>query len=204
MDPSRAFCAVEYDVFGRPHEARHFSFLPPAHFFICDRCRNGAAKQSTETQSVQSAVSRYKEKHEGVQLLLAKAKQGDSGAQFWSGVAYEEGWCTKSDLKKALRFYSQAAEQGDPDVQNSLGQMYEEGRGVKQDYALAAKWYLKAAEHAPDLGGAGQGRDNLGMLYLQGLGVPKDYVSRLYVVSLGWNGKELIRGTSSDDSTSGT
>jgi uncharacterized protein len=33
-----------------------------------------------------------------------------------------------------------------------------------------------AAEHVPDLGGAGQGRNNLGLLYLNGNGVPKDYV----------------------------
>jgi hypothetical protein len=41
---------------------------------------------------------------------------------------------------------------------------------------VAAKWYRKAAEHVPDFGGAGQGRNNLGLLYLSGLGVPKDYV----------------------------
>ena len=33
-----------------------------------------------------------------------------------------------------------------------------------------------AAEHVPDFGGAGQGRNNLGLLYLNGDGVPKDYV----------------------------
>jgi hypothetical protein len=34
----------------------------------------------------------------------------------------------------------------------------------------------RAAEHVPNLGGAGQGRNDLGLLYLKGLGVPKDYV----------------------------
>jgi TPR repeat protein len=33
-----------------------------------------------------------------------------------------------------------------------------------------------AAEHVPDLGGAGQGRTNLRLLYLNGDGVPRDYV----------------------------
>ena len=32
------------------------------------------------------------------------------------------------------------------------------------------------AEHVPDLGGAGQGRNELGLLYVDGLGVPKDYI----------------------------
>jgi TPR repeat protein len=41
---------------------------------------------------------------------------------------------------------------------------------------LATEWYLKAAEHFPDLGGAGQGRNSLGLLYMQGLGVPQDYI----------------------------
>jgi TPR repeat protein len=54
--------------------------------------------------------------------------------------------------------------------------MYEDGRGVEQSYAMAAKWFRKAAEHVPDLGGAGQGRNELGLLYVDGLGVPKDYV----------------------------
>jgi uncharacterized protein len=54
--------------------------------------------------------------------------------------------------------------------------MYEDGEGVTQNYAIAAKWYKRAAEHVPNLGGAGQGRNNLGMLYLDGRGVPRDYV----------------------------
>ena len=54
--------------------------------------------------------------------------------------------------------------------------MYENGEGVPQDYAQAAKWYRSAAEHVVDLGGAGQGRNNLGLLYLCGHGIPKDYV----------------------------
>jgi hypothetical protein len=54
--------------------------------------------------------------------------------------------------------------------------MYEDGEGVRQNYVFAARWYRKAAEHVPDLGGAGAGRNNLGLLYLDGLGVPKDFV----------------------------
>jgi hypothetical protein len=54
--------------------------------------------------------------------------------------------------------------------------MYEDGEGVQQDYIEAAKWYRMAAEHVLDLGGAGPGRNNLGLLYLNGNGVPKDDV----------------------------
>lgn len=62
--------------------------------------------------------------------------------------------------------------------------MYEGGEGTPQNYDLAAKWYRKAAEHVPDLGGAGQGRNNLGMLYLDGHGVPNDYVQAYMWFSL--------------------
>jgi uncharacterized protein len=44
--------------------------------------------------------------------------------------------------------------------------------------------YRKAAEHVPDLGGAGQGRNELGLLYMDGLGVPKDYVQAYMWFSL--------------------
>jgi len=111
-----------------------------------------------------------------VDRLIIRARKGDAGAQFWTGVAFEQGWCGKADLGKALHWYKLSAAPGDRDAQNSLGQMYEDGRGAKQGYALAAQWYRKDAEYVPDLGGAGQGRNNLGMLYLDGLGVPKDLV----------------------------
>jgi hypothetical protein len=94
----------------------------------------------------------------------------------WLGCAYEQGWFGKKDFPEALRWFTRSAEQGDPDAQVSLGQMYEDGEGVAQNYALAADSYRKAAEHVPDFGGAGQGRNRLGLLYLDGHGVPKDYV----------------------------
>jgi uncharacterized protein len=52
----------------------------------------------------------------------------------------------------------------------------QDGEGVRQNCTQAADWYRLAAEHVPDFGGAGQGRNNLGLLYLNGDGVPKDYV----------------------------
>jgi TPR repeat protein len=111
------------------------------------------------------------------QTLLTKAQQGDVRAQFWLGTGYEQGWFGKADYRKALKWLRRAAEHGDQDAQDSLGQMYEEGEGVPQSDILAAKWYRKAAEHVPDFGGAGAGRNDLGLLYLDGgRGVPKDVV----------------------------
>jgi hypothetical protein len=109
-------------------------------------------------------------------LLLVRAQQGEAGAQFWLGAAYEQGWFGNTDFQEALRWLRKAAAHDDPDAQNALGEMYENGEGVQQDYFVAAYWYRKAAEHFPDRGGAGQARNNLGLLYMDGLGVPQDYV----------------------------
>jgi TPR repeat protein len=97
---------------------------------------------------------------------LAKAQHGDAGAQFWLGAGYEQGWFGKTDFQQALKWLRRAAKHGDPDAQNALGQMYEDGEGVAQNYVVAAQWYRKAAEHVRDFGGAGQGRNNLGLLYM--------------------------------------
>jgi hypothetical protein len=100
----------------------------------------------------------------------------------WLATAYEQGWFGERNVAEALKWFRKSAAKGNPDAQDSLGQMYEDGEGVKHSYVLAAKWYRKAGEHVPDLGGAGQGRNNLGLLYLYGRGVPRVYV-QAYVVS---------------------
>lgn len=120
----------------------------------------------------------------GERWLLRAAEQGDAVAQFWLGFAYENNWFGTTDSQEALKWYKKAAEGGDPDAQVVLGQKYEDGEGVEQNYELAAQWYRRAAEHAPDLGGAGQGRNDLGVLYMRGLGVPQDYVQAYMWFSL--------------------
>jgi TPR repeat protein len=84
----------------------------------------------------------------------------------------------------SLKWYRKAAESGEPDAQVVLGKKYEDGDGVEQNYQLAAKWFRKAAEHVPDLGGAGQGRNRLGLLYMEGHGVPRDYAQAYFWFSL--------------------
>ena len=112
------------------------------------------------------------------------AEHGDAEAQFWLGYGYEENWFGTVDIQEAIKWYRRAAEGGDPDAQVELGQRYEDGEGVEQNYTLAAEWYRKAAEHVPNLGGAYQGRNHLGLLYMQGLGVPRDYVQAYFWFSL--------------------
>jgi TPR repeat protein len=114
---------------------------------------------------------------ESEKCIQRAAEKGVPEAQFSLAVAHQQVVCSGiREDHEALKWFKQAAERGNPDAQVELGRHYEDGQGVEQNYALAARWYRRAAEHVPNLGGAGQGRNNLGNLYMAGLGVPKDYV----------------------------
>lgn len=116
--------------------------------------------------------------------LQRAAQQGDPEAQFLLGSSYEQGSLGTTDYEQARIWLAKSARQGHPDAQVSLGQMYENGESVKPNYAVEAKWYRKAAEHVPNLGGAGQGRNELGLLYFEGQGVRKDYVRAYFWFAL--------------------
>jgi uncharacterized protein len=103
-----------------------------------------------------------------------EAERGDARAQFWLGAAYERGRGIEQDFRQALKWLVESAKQDNADAENLLGQMYEGAEGVPQDYRQAAKWYRAACEHRPDYGGAGQGCNNLGLLYLDGNGVKRN------------------------------
>jgi hypothetical protein len=121
---------------------------------------------------------------ESERCMWRAAEKGVPEAQFWIGVAYDRQQFGIGDKQGAIKWFKQAAEHGYVDAEVALGRCYEDGDGVEENYALAAEWYRKAAEHVPDLGGAGQGRNNLGILYMDGLGVPKDYVQAAMWFSL--------------------
>jgi uncharacterized protein len=116
--------------------------------------------------------------------MLLAAEHGDADTQLWLGVAYEDNWFGTTDDVLALKWFRKAAESGDPDAQVVLGQKYADGEGVEQSYELAAEWFRRAAEHFPDLGGAGQGRNQLAQLYMEGLGVSRDYAQAYFWFSL--------------------
>jgi hypothetical protein len=109
-------------------------------------------------------------------IYLEKAEQGDAGAQFWLGVAYESGRGVKQDFAQAIKWLQKSAKQGNPDADFLLGQMYEDAEGFSRDYVKASEWYRVACEHRPDHGGAGQGCNNLGLLYLDGNGVKRNII----------------------------
>ncbi len=98
------------------------------------------------------------------------AEQGDSSAQFFLGLLYNNGWGVAQDYKEAVKWYTLSAEQGVAEAQDNLGAMYREGKGVPQDYSEAIKWHRLAAEQ-----GLAKAQLNLGVSYNKGEGVVQDY-----------------------------
>ena len=111
-----------------------------------------------------------------VSRWLQEAQRGSANAAFWLGVAYQLGSGVNQDFAEALKWFLESAQLGDADAENALGQIYEGGRGVQPDYVRAAFWYQSACENRPGHGGAGQGCNNLGLLYFDVRGVPRNDV----------------------------
>ena len=101
--------------------------------------------------------------------LTEKAKEGIAEAQFYLGVAYQEGKGVIQNDSLATYWYMQAAEKGEIAAQHNLGIAYQEGIGVPKDYKMAVSWYKKAADQ-----GFATAQYNLGIFYLDGVGVSKN------------------------------
>ena len=74
------------------------------------------------------------------------------------------------NIKRATKWYLEAAKLGDANVQNNLGCLYSIGREVLQDYNKAFNWYLKAAKQ-----GHITAQYNLGNCFYYGHGVTQNY-----------------------------
>jgi TPR repeat protein len=109
--------------------------------------------------------------------LNKAAEDGQTRALWTLGMYYRDGRHVERNQQTAFNLFLRAAKQGNVDAQFSVAQMYEDGDGVPRDYSQAVSWYKKAAEHVPDYGGAGQARNNLGLLYFDGRDIPQDYVT---------------------------
>ena len=85
--------------------------------------------------------------------LRPLAEQGDSGAQFYLGLLYENGDGVPRDFVKARQWYEKAAAQGEAKAQFYLGMQSSFGQGGPMDLVQAYMWYSLAAgngnAHAP-------------------------------------------------------
>jgi len=116
--------------------------------------------------------------------LIAKARAGDTEAQFQLGELYQAGRDVPQSYERAANWYRQAAEQGHEMAQLFLAALYDHGQGVTQDYAQAFLWYRKAAEQGNPIA-----QYNLGQHYSDGHGVPQDFAE-----AANWDRKAAEQG----------
>jgi hypothetical protein len=108
--------------------------------------------------------------------LLARAEQGDAGAQLqlgraYLGEAFQTGVTVRPDTSEALRWFLQAAKQNNTDALLELGMGYEYGLFGSKDAIKAVEYYRQAA----DLGDT-SAKVDLIHLYVEGAdGLPQNF-----------------------------
>lgn len=80
-----------------------------------------------------------------IRRVQAKARQGDSDAQYWLAEAYATGDGVAQDLSRALGLYKKAAARDHPDALYELGFVYLKGEGVRANPQQAVKYFIRAA-----------------------------------------------------------
>ena len=68
---------------------------------------------------------------DNINLIMAKAEQGDAIAQNILGNRYANGKGVEKDEVEAVKWYLKAAEQGDDFAQFNLSLCYAKGKGVE-------------------------------------------------------------------------
>jgi hypothetical protein len=116
---------------------------------------------------------------EGFACLDASAKGGQGKAQFFLGMAFNEGIKVKNaqaqdyipqDKVQARYWLEQSAKQGEADAQLYLARLYQSGQGGNPDFTLARYWFEKSAKQ-----GNTEAQKELASLYLQGKNHPLAY-----------------------------
>ena len=81
---------------------------------------------------------------DSIEVVRAKADQGEASAQLDLGLSYFKGTGVVKDEVEAVKWYRKAADRGDALAQYTLGFMYANGTGVAKDETEAYKWTLLA------------------------------------------------------------
>ena len=103
---------------------------------------------------------------------LARAKAGDSAAQYDVGVFYARGDGLVQDYASAASWFHAAAAQGNVAAQYNLGVLYGQGLGVTRDKAAALNWYRSAADQNHPAA-----QFNLALAYAAGSGIKQDFAT---------------------------
>lgn len=109
-------------------------------------------------------------------LYSKAAEQGETGAYYPTGYAYEKALGVPQDLQKAREFYTLGDKADDPDCQVRLGKLYLKGKGVeKKSEEMAFSYFQKASQHEN-----AQGKYHQGLMCLKGQAVPKPNHQRAF------------------------
>ncbi len=100
---------------------------------------------------------------------LARATEGDPGAQYEMAVRYATGDGVAQDYARAAAWFREAAINGIAAAQYDLGILYERGLGLAADPIEAVIWYQSAADQNEPIA-----QLRLGSLYLAGSLVPRN------------------------------
>lgn len=129
--------------------------------------------QAKELSVLKKGWNSYKlgDHEAALNLWMPLAEAGNSSAQVFIGLLYNQGHAVKQDSKKAANWYELASNQGYAPAQWRLAILYYHGSGVTQNYQKAANLYHSAAKQE-DVYSQGA----LAMMFSKGFGVPKDNV----------------------------
>lgn len=129
--------------------------------------------QAKESKIVKEAWGFYKlgDYEAAINLWMPLAELGNSYAQGYIGLMYNQGHSGEQNINKAAKWYSLASDQGHIPSKWRLAMLYYHGSGVTQDYQKAADLYHSAAKQ-----GDIYSQKALGIIYSKGLGVPKDNI----------------------------
>jgi len=120
-----------------------------------------------EYENFRVAVLEYfNEKYQSAYALFRPlAEKGNSSAEYYMALMYDEGRGVKQDPSAAVGWYTLAAQQGHMDAQYNLGVAYASGMGVASDMGQAIDWWKRAAQL-----GSVDAQFNLGLVYFIGQG----------------------------------
>jgi len=121
----------------------------------------------TEYENFRVAVLDYfnEEYQSAYELFRPLAEKGNSSAEYYMALMYDEGRGVKQDPSAAIGWYTLAAQQGHMDAQYNLGVAYASGMGVTSDMTQAISWWKRAAQL-----GSVDAQFNLGLVYYIGQG----------------------------------
>ena len=140
-----------------------------------------ASSGATEKISVQQTSQQAKEKTAKVDIdeIIAKASNGDAGAQLALGSYFAKGENgLPKDAQKAIEWLEKSANQKNASAMSYLGYLYAEGKLVQRDMQKAVQWREAGAEC-----GDASIKWTLGNAYLYGFMVPKNHIKALHWIT---------------------